>query len=79
MRDKRHWWKSGFSHMGSENKHVIEAMGPGEVIGRAVRLLRARHEVSESAAFEMMVRGPSDSHEAVREIAAAIVLQSDEA
>ncbi len=53
-------------------------MGPREVIGRAIALLRAKHHVSESAAFEMPVRGSSDSHEATRQIADGVVLQSGE-
>ncbi len=61
--------------MPSENEALIEALGPREVIGQAVGLLMARHNVDEAAAFEMLVRGSSDSHENVREIAATIVRQ----
>ena len=62
--------------MSAGHQGLIEAMGPREVIERAIALLRARHHVSESAAFGMLQRGSSDSQEAVREIAAGIVLQS---
>lgn len=65
--------------MASVNEEVIEAMGPREVIGRAVTLLQARHGVGQATAFEMLVRGSSDSHEAVRETAAGVVRQSREA
>jgi len=62
--------------MRADDDHLFEALGPREVIGRAVDLLCAEHEVSEAEAFEMLVRGSSDSHETVRENAAAVLRRS---
>jgi hypothetical protein len=53
-------------------------MGPREVIGRAVALLQARHRLTESVAFGMLLRSLSDSHEGVRESAVSVVLRSGE-
>jgi AmiR/NasT family two-component response regulator len=55
---------------------IIDQLGPREVIGRAVDLLMKRHGVDEAAAFEMLVKGSSDSHERVREIAAGVLLEA---
>jgi hypothetical protein len=64
--------------MSSEYQRAVEAMGPREVIGRAVALLQARHRVNESVAFGMLLRSLSDSHEGVRESAVSVVLRSGE-
>ena len=61
--------------MKSQEQDPLEALGPREVIGQAVGLLIARHDVDEAAAFEMLVQRSSESHEKVREIAATIVRQ----
>ena len=61
--------------MPSQEQDPIEALGPREVIGQAIGLLIARHDVGEAEAFEMLVQRSSDSHEKVREIAATIVRQ----
>ena len=53
----------------------IEALGARGVIGQAVGVLIAQHDVDEAAAFEMLVQRSADSHEKVREIAATIVRQ----
>lgn len=60
----------------AQSEDIVDNMAPREAIGRAVELLQAEHGVSESGAFKMLVQGSSDSHEKVREVAAAIVRRS---
>lgn len=55
--------------------HIIELLGPREVIGQAVDLLMTRDDVSRDAAFELLVQSSSDSHCRVRETAAEIISQ----
>ena len=62
--------------MGSEDEFIIGALAPREIIGRAVDLLRAEHDVSTDDAFEILVRGSSDARESVRTHAAAILRRS---
>ena len=52
---------------------IYEEMAPKVVIGRAIALLRSKHDVDEATAFRMLVQGDIDSHEKVREVAATIV------
>ena len=61
--------------MPSVDEHLVRAMGPREVIGLAVELLRKRHSTTEAAAFEMLADGYSDSQEVLREAAVATVLR----
>ena len=61
--------------MPSQDNDPIEALGTREVIGQAIGMLIARHDVDEAAAFEMLVQRSSDSQEKVRETAATIVRQ----
>jgi AmiR/NasT family two-component response regulator len=56
-------------------QNIIELLGPREVIGQAIALLMAENEMSRDAAFEMLVRGSSQSRRTVREVAAAMVGQ----
>lgn len=62
--------------MSAETKNIIELMGPREVIGQAIALLMANHQVSRDAAFEMLVRGSSVSGQRVRKIAEQIIEQA---
>jgi AmiR/NasT family two-component response regulator len=62
--------------MPTDDENIIELLGPRRVIGQAIELLMASHDVSRDAAFEMLVEGSSGSHRKVREIAAAIVQQA---
>jgi AmiR/NasT family two-component response regulator len=66
--------------MSVEHPHApqqsAEALGPREVIGRAVGVLMSRHDLDEAAAFELLVQGSVDSRQKVREVAATIVRQS---
>jgi AmiR/NasT family two-component response regulator len=59
----------------SHDENIIELLGPGEVIGQAIDLLMAEHSVDRDGAFALLVQGSADSHERVREVAAAIVRQ----
>lgn len=61
--------------MSSEDKNIIELLGPREVIGRAIALLMTRDALTRDAAFDLLVQGSSSSHRKVREFAAEIVEQ----
>ncbi|MEO7351962.1 MAG: ANTAR domain-containing protein [Marmoricola sp.] len=61
--------------MSSDNENIIKLLGPREVIGQAIGLLMAQHDVDRDAAFAMLVQGSADSQEKVREVAATIVRQ----
>ena len=65
--------------MSAGHHTVVEAICPRDVRGRATALLRSKYAVNESAAFETPVQGSSDFHEAIRQIAAGVVLQGGEA
>ncbi len=47
-----------------------------DVFHRAVEILRAKHHVSESLAYEMLVRGSMQAQTTVRETATKIIAQS---
>jgi AmiR/NasT family two-component response regulator len=64
--------------MSANSDRILGTTSPQEVISAALRLLRARHGVSEAVAFEMLVSGSSDSHERVRESASRIVAESSQ-
>jgi AmiR/NasT family two-component response regulator len=61
--------------LSSDVQNIIELLGPREVVGRAVDLLMATHDVSRDIAFAMLVRDSSLSRRTVREVAAAMVGQ----
>lgn len=61
--------------MSSDVQNIVELLGPREVIGQAIGLLMANNDVSRDAAFAMLVRGSSQTHRSVREVAAAILGQ----
>jgi AmiR/NasT family two-component response regulator len=62
--------------MSAQSDKILGTTSPQQVISAALKLLRARHGVSESVAFEMLVTGSTDSHENVRESASRIVAES---
>ncbi len=64
--------------MTSDVENIIELLGPREVIGQAIDLLMTRYDVNRDSAFELLVRGASDSHRKVREIADELVRQRQE-
>jgi AmiR/NasT family two-component response regulator len=59
--------------MAADLENIIKLMGPREVIGQAISLLMAHHDVSRDAAFEMLVHRSSGSRRSVRDVAAEIV------
>ena len=61
--------------MPSDVETIIELLGPREVIGQAVDVLMARDDMTRDDAFELLVKGSSDSRRKVRVIAAEIVQQ----
>ena len=62
--------------MSTTSRRISQALGPREVIARAVRVLMASHDVSEEAALDLLVRGASESDIGVRETARRIVASS---
>lgn len=60
----------------SMDENIIELLGPHEVIGRALGVLMAEHDLSRDAAFEMLVQGSTDSHQNVRMVAERIIEQA---
>ena len=52
---------------------IIELLGPREVIGEAIAVLRSTQDVSRDAAFEMLVHESSRLRRTVRDVAAEIV------
>ena len=59
--------------MTSDVENIIDLLGPREVIGQAINLLMAHHDVNRDAAFEMWVHGSCGARQKVRDIAAEIV------
>jgi AmiR/NasT family two-component response regulator len=59
-----------------DTENIIELLGPREVVGQALGVLMASHDLSRDAAFEMLIEGSCGSHRRVREFAAAIVEQA---
>jgi AmiR/NasT family two-component response regulator len=53
--------------------NIIELLGPHEVVGQALEVLMASHDLSRDAAFEMLIEGSCGSHQRMREFAASIV------
>ena len=62
--------------MPADDENIIDLLGPREVIGQAIGLLMAEHEVSRDAAFEILVQGSAGSHQRMRTVAERIVEQS---
>jgi AmiR/NasT family two-component response regulator len=63
--------------LSSDTQNIVELLGPGEVIGRAICLLMSRNDMSRDAAFEKLVRASAASCRKVRVVAAEIVALSD--
>jgi AmiR/NasT family two-component response regulator len=63
--------------MATELENIIELLGPREVIGQAINVLMADHDVGRDAAFEMLVHGSCGARRKVRDIAAEIVQQRE--
>jgi len=59
--------------MSTTSEKISQALGPREVIARAVRILMDSHDVSEEAALDLLVRSASESDIGVRETARRIV------
>lgn len=59
--------------MSTTSRKISQALGPREVIAKAVRILMASHDVSEDAALDLLVRSASESQVGVRETARRIV------
>ena len=62
--------------MSTTSREISQALGPREVIARAVRILMASHDVSEEVARDLLVRSASESEIGVRETARRIVASS---
>jgi len=62
--------------MSTTSKKISQALGPREVIARAVHILMASHDVSEEAALDLLVRSANESQVGVRETARRIVASS---
>lgn len=60
----------------SADENIIDLMSPGEVIGQAIGVLMAEHEVSRDTAFEMLVQRSASGHVRVRAVAEQIFRQS---
>ncbi|MCW2846979.1 MAG: hypothetical protein JWR90_953 [Marmoricola sp.] len=58
------------------DENIIELLGPHDVIGQALGVLMAEHDLSRDAAFEMLVQGSTDSHQKVRRVAERIIEES---
>jgi AmiR/NasT family two-component response regulator len=63
--------------MATNLENIVELLGPREVIGQAIDLLMARHDVSRDAAFAMLVHGSSGSRRKVRDVATEVVQRRD--
>jgi len=62
--------------MSTTSERISQALGPREVIAKAVRMLMASHEVSEEVALDLLVRSADESKAGVRETARRIVASS---
>ena len=62
--------------MSTTSRRISQALGPREVIARAVRVLMAGHDVTQEAALDLLVRSASESEIGVRETARRIVASS---
>jgi AmiR/NasT family two-component response regulator len=62
--------------MSTTSRQISQALGPREMIARAVRILMASQDVSEEAALDLLVRAASESGMGVRETARRIVTAS---
>jgi len=62
--------------MSTTSRRISQALGPREVIARAVHVLMATHDVTQEAALDLLVRSASESEIGVRETARRIVASS---
>ena len=62
--------------MSASSDTILQALGPREAIARAVSILMAKHDVSEEAALNLLVRSARETHVKIRETASRIVAES---
>lgn len=62
--------------MPRDDENIIELMGPRELIGQAIGVLMAEHDVGRDEAFEMLVQGSACSRQRVRTVAEGIIRQT---